>query len=721
MVGQNIGKYRVLDRIGRGGMGTVYRAIDETLHREVAIKVLNAELNDPEIAKRFRGEAITVARLSHPGIATVYELFQHDGQWLMVMEFVRGETLERMVERLGALPPQRTAELCMQTLAALAHAHSMGVVHRDLKPANIMITESGIIKIMDFGIARVAGTEHLTSAGFMMGTPAYMAPEQVMGHEIDARADLYAMGVVFYRLTTGKLPFKGETPFAMAQSQVNDPPTPIGLVRNDLPPWVEPIITRSLAKSPSDRFQSAVEFHESFARCLAGQPFAAPYMSSASTEGTMTPPRALPTEAIPRGVAASPQTGQAAQPSTGSQAVPLGPVELAQTVLSPTPLGVRAPTGESHVPPPPAETVLAPISGAVPMGGSSGPVPASASPSSAVPTAFPSGATPIGGSSGAVPAASPSGAGPMAAPSGPVPMVAEPSGTLAAASGAVPVAAPPAAAATSAAGSPAPSAGKDGPKAATKNSGSGALIAVAAAALVIAGGAGYWFVSRRTAPPPPVESTTQQVLPDAPAPADPEPPPAAPATPTTSDPPASAAARSSGGAARAANAPATAATATTDGPTHGAAPASAASSTASSPRGPAPVAETPELFTDVKLMVVKGRKADDQDVSARFADGHITLLAKKGGEPLASLPYTAAVRATYSRSRDPKWDATLFGPPQNLDVGGMLRTSKHWFVVQAQDAYLVLRLDDSNWRKLLDTFTERTAVTVDRPVSTDKP
>ena len=181
MVGQNIGKYRVLDRIGRGGMGTVYSAIDETLHREVAIKVLNAELNDPEVAKRFRAEAITVARLSHPGIATIYELFQHEGQWLMVMEFVRGETLEHMAERLGSLSPQRTAELCMQALAALAHAHSMGVVHRDLKPANMMITETGSVKIMDFGIARVAGTEHLTNAGFMMGTPAYMAPEQVMG------------------------------------------------------------------------------------------------------------------------------------------------------------------------------------------------------------------------------------------------------------------------------------------------------------------------------------------------------------------------------------------------------------------------------------------------------------------------------------------------------------------------------------------------------------
>jgi eukaryotic-like serine/threonine-protein kinase len=300
MVGQNIGKYRVEDRLGRGGMGTVYRAVDETLHREVAIKVLNAELNDPEVAKRFRAEAITVARLSHPGIATIYELFQHDGQWLMVMEFVRGETLEHLVDRMGALSPQRAAELCMQALAALAHAHSMGVVHRDLKPANLMITETGSVKIMDFGIARVAGTEHLTNAGYMMGTPAYMAPEQVMGHEIDARADLYAMGVVFYRLATAKLPFKGETPFAMAQSQVTEMPTPVALMRSDLPTWVEQIVVKALSKAPEQRFQSAVEFHEAFARSLAGLSMTTTGAMEPASAATaiLTPARPTPTGTI---------------------------------------------------------------------------------------------------------------------------------------------------------------------------------------------------------------------------------------------------------------------------------------------------------------------------------------------------------------------------------------------------------------------------------------
>jgi len=355
VIGQNIGKYRVLDRIGKGGMGTVYRAMDEMLHRDVAIKVLNAELNDPEVAKRFRAEAITVARLSHPGIATIYELFEHDGQWLMVMEFVRGETLENMVSRMGPLSAQRSAELVMQSLAALAHAHSMGVVHRDLKPANLMITENGAVKVMDFGIARVSGSEHLTNAGFMMGTPAYMAPEQVRGGEVDARADLYAMGVVFYRLTSGKLPFKGDTAFAMVQSQVNEPPTPIGTIRADLPSWVDEVITRALAKVPDQRFQSAAEFHEALARCMAGLPISTMYTMAGET--MMTPSRmsanlasgAIPSRAMPTPSASYPR------PPVGNTAAQQAPPTMISGAVQPllsgeADLTVAAPSGATARP-----------------------------------------------------------------------------------------------------------------------------------------------------------------------------------------------------------------------------------------------------------------------------------------------------------------------------------------------------------------------------------
>jgi serine/threonine protein kinase len=260
MVGKTVGKYRILDRIGRGGMGTVYRAVDETLDRDVAIKVLNPDLGDPEVLKRFRAEAVALARLNHPGIATIYELTRHEDDLLMVMEFVRGETLQELSERLGPLAPPQAGHLCLQILEALGHAHRAGVVHRDLKPANIMVTDGGLVKVMDFGIARVLGTEHVTHAGYMMGTPAYMAPEQVLGADVDGRADLYAVGVVFFRLLSRELPFTAETAIAMVQKQIGDMPTPIGTFRPDLPLWCGQVIERALAKQPAERYQSAEEF-----------------------------------------------------------------------------------------------------------------------------------------------------------------------------------------------------------------------------------------------------------------------------------------------------------------------------------------------------------------------------------------------------------------------------------------------------------------------------
>ena len=168
--------------------------------------------------------------------------------------------------------PRRAADLCMQALAALTHAHAAGVVHRDLKPGNILVTESGSIKIMDFGIARLEGAINLTNVGQMLGTPAYMAPEQVLGHPVDSRADLYAMGVVFFRLITAAFPFKGENPFDMAQAQVKDAPAKASDMRPDLPAWTDEIVARAMAKAPAQRFQSAMEFHEAFARATGEAP-----------------------------------------------------------------------------------------------------------------------------------------------------------------------------------------------------------------------------------------------------------------------------------------------------------------------------------------------------------------------------------------------------------------------------------------------------------------
>jgi len=262
MLARTIGKYRLAEKVGRGGMGTVYRAVDETLERDVAIKILNSEITEPEVIKRFRAEAVTLARLNHPGIAVVYELYQENGDLFMVMEFVRGQTFQQLSERSGPMPLDQAMALGAQALDALAYAHRLGIVHRDLKPSNLMLTDTGLVKVMDFGIARIVGSEHLTGDGSMMGTPAYMSPEQVRGVEVDARADLYSMAVVLYRLLAARLPFEADTAIAFAQKQLYDPPTPLKEARPDLPAWCEGVFARALEKSPHDRFQSAEEFKE---------------------------------------------------------------------------------------------------------------------------------------------------------------------------------------------------------------------------------------------------------------------------------------------------------------------------------------------------------------------------------------------------------------------------------------------------------------------------
>jgi len=265
MIGRTIGKYRIVGQLGRGGAGVVYQAVDETLHRDVAIKTLSPDLSNNEVMTRFRAEATILARLNHPQIATIFELFRNEGDLLMVMEFVRGETLDKFSERMGPLPPERAAYLIDLVLSALEHAHRAGVVHRDVKPANVMVTDEGGVKIMDFGIARVLGADHKTVDFRLMGTPAYMSPEQVLGEEVDGRSDLYSVGVLFYRLLTGSLPFSADTALGMLQRQIRDTPLPLDAHRGGLPDWCGQIIERALAKAPADRFQSAEEFREALA------------------------------------------------------------------------------------------------------------------------------------------------------------------------------------------------------------------------------------------------------------------------------------------------------------------------------------------------------------------------------------------------------------------------------------------------------------------------
>jgi serine/threonine protein kinase len=265
MHGTTLGKYRIIGTLGRGATGIVYRAVDESLGREVAVKILNPSLAESKALERFRAEAAVLASLNHPGIATIYELLTSPTELLMVMELVRGETLEQLCDRLGPLPLDRAAYLIDQILSALEHAHRAGVVHRDLKPANVMLTELGI-KIMDFGVAHARRAEPAASEGYIVGTPAYMAPEQALGEAVGEAADVYSVGVMFYHVLTGALPFEADTPLDMLQQQLSNAPTPIWRHCNDLPAWCETIVMRALAKSRSGRFQTAAAFRVALGR-----------------------------------------------------------------------------------------------------------------------------------------------------------------------------------------------------------------------------------------------------------------------------------------------------------------------------------------------------------------------------------------------------------------------------------------------------------------------
>jgi serine/threonine-protein kinase len=302
MIGSIIGKYRIVGQIGRGATGVVYKAVDETLSRDVAIKVLHSEIADAEIVRRFRAEATTLARLNHPEIATIHELLPSEAGLLMVMELVRGETLEKLSNRLGPVPADQAAYLTARVLAALDYAHRAGIVHRDMKPANVMVTEAGGIKIMDFGTARVRGTEHTTVDGSVLGTPAYMAPEQVLGLDIDGRADLYSVGVILYRLLTGALPFDADTAISMMQRQISESPVPVRARREDIPQWCDGILARALAKAPAERFGTAEEFRQALVRATNGVAVDPPLGVLRPPADVVTPvePAYVRTVAVPR-------------------------------------------------------------------------------------------------------------------------------------------------------------------------------------------------------------------------------------------------------------------------------------------------------------------------------------------------------------------------------------------------------------------------------------
>ncbi len=264
-----IGVYTPLEKIGEGGMGEVYRGLDTMLEREVAIKQLRTEYaGNSDIVERFRTEAVTLAKLNHPHIVTLYSFLREETGLYMVLEFVRGETLDAMIRRRGALPWPEAVALVIQALRALEHAHKMHVIHRDLKPANAILTTAGVLKLMDFGIARILNTARMTRVGHMIGTLEYMAPEQVKGGEGDARSDLYALGIVLYELLAGRVPFEGKTDYDLIKAQVEMAAPPLETFGIVIPAALAQALERTLEKAPDKRFQSAGEFAQALQSVL---------------------------------------------------------------------------------------------------------------------------------------------------------------------------------------------------------------------------------------------------------------------------------------------------------------------------------------------------------------------------------------------------------------------------------------------------------------------
>ena len=255
---RTIQNFKLVDKLGEGGMGEVFLGIDTTLERKVAIKALRPELmSRQDIVERFRSEAIALAKLNHTNIATLYSFIHFENQFYMVMEYVPGETLDHRISQQGALKWTEAANLICQILKGLEHAHKMGIVHRDIKPANIILTTGDIPKLMDFGIARILETTRLTRAGHLVGTLEYISPEQVSGKETDARSDLYSLGAVFYEMLTGKLPFKKNTDFELMRAQIEEDPQAPSRIVSDIPLPLEKIVLRMLHKTPDKRFPSA--------------------------------------------------------------------------------------------------------------------------------------------------------------------------------------------------------------------------------------------------------------------------------------------------------------------------------------------------------------------------------------------------------------------------------------------------------------------------------
>ncbi|MGI9049075.1 MAG: Stk1 family PASTA domain-containing Ser/Thr kinase, partial [Rubrobacteraceae bacterium] len=265
-------RYRIVKPLGSGGMADVYLAHDNVLDRDVALKVMSGRYaEDEEFVERFRREAQSAAALSHPNIVSIYDRgVSEDGTYYIAMEYLSGGTLKDRILNRGALPPRTAAAVAMQMAEALQAAHKSGVIHRDIKPHNILITESGDLKVTDFGIARAASSSTMTRTGLILGTAHYTSPEQAMGEDVGPASDLYSLGVVLYEMLTGELPYDADTPIGIAMKHVNGHLRPPNEVTPRIGAGLNAVTMRLLAKDPLDRYASAAELIDDLERVIGG-------------------------------------------------------------------------------------------------------------------------------------------------------------------------------------------------------------------------------------------------------------------------------------------------------------------------------------------------------------------------------------------------------------------------------------------------------------------
>jgi serine/threonine-protein kinase len=287
-----IDRYEVGRLLGSGGMAEVFEGRDRLLARRVAIKVLLAQYaRDPAFLVRFKREAQAAASLSHPNIVAVYDTGAEAATQFIVMEYVEGRTLRQVLRAEGRLLPERAAEIAVAVCGALSAAHARGLVHRDIKPGNVMLTPSGGVKVMDFGIARAVAAESVTQTSAVVGTAQYLSPEQAQGLGVDGRSDVYGLGCCVYEMVTGVVPFSGSSPVAIAYRHVREAPRPPRVVNPEVPVGVEAVVLRAMAKRPEDRYQTAAEFRDDLERFLAGHHvLATPPLSEQTTQAISRAP-----------------------------------------------------------------------------------------------------------------------------------------------------------------------------------------------------------------------------------------------------------------------------------------------------------------------------------------------------------------------------------------------------------------------------------------------